>query len=84
MNPIVLPPAMGKMCHILPERRGWVNSTKAEEDSFCLYDFKILSSFLISVLVSGWNQGNHQESSGVACMYKECFYLFYFIFILFL
>ena len=30
----------------------WLNN----EDTFCLYNFiKILSSFLISVLVSGWN-----------------------------
>ena len=25
------------------------------EDTFCLYNFKILSSFLISALASGWN-----------------------------
>ena len=60
----------------------WLNN----KDKFCLYNFiKILSSFLISVLVSSWNwwmiyqicshhfQTFHRPSSGVACMYKECF-----------
>ena len=55
------------------------------KDTFCLCNFiKILSSFLISVLVSGWNWGMnlpklsrcfwtfHRSSPGVACMYKEC------------
>ena len=56
------------------------------KDTFCQYNFiKILSSFLKSVLVSGWNWCLNSPklswvlsdfswpSSGVARMYKECF-----------
>ena len=55
-------------------------------DTFCRYNFiKILSSFLISVLVSGWNwwmklpncperfRTFHRLSSGVACMHRVIF-----------
>ena len=60
----------------------WLNN----KDTFCLYNFiKILSSFLIEswfqVGIGGWIYQNcpehcqtlHRPSSGVACMYKECF-----------
>ena len=60
----------------------WLNN----KDTLCLYDLiKTLSSFLRSVLLSGWNWWMtlprlsrvfrifHRPSSGVACMCKECF-----------